>query len=69
MRKEGFKSLIGQSVKLVIQEPGQRVHTIYGELLDIGNGLILFRSQDGIGSFNLKYVVAIKPRGGGRERV
>jgi len=65
MRNENsFNSLIGQSVKLVVQEPGQRVHTIYGRLLDIGNGLILFKSKDGIGSFNMKYIVAIKPREG-----
>jgi len=64
---DSFKSLIGQSVKLVIQEPGQRPHTIYGKLLDIGNGLILFKSKDGIGSFNTRYIVAIKPKEGERE--
>jgi len=60
----GFSSLVGKPVKLVVQEPGQDIHTIYGKLLDIGNGFILFRSRYGIGSFNLKYVIAIKPREG-----
>jgi len=61
--ESSFASLIGSSVKLVIQEPGQRVHTLYGKLLDIGNGLIVFESKYGIGSYNLQYVIAIKPRG------
>jgi len=63
MRNENnFKSLIGKPVKLVVKEPGQRVHTIYGKLLEIGNGLILFESKHGVGSYNLQYVIAIKPR-------
>jgi len=64
MQKEGFGQLIGQFVKLVVQEPGQEIHTIYGTLLDIGNGFVLFKSRYGIGSFNLQYVIAIKPREG-----
>jgi len=60
--ESGFASLIGRPVKIVVQEPGQDIHTIYGKLLDIGNGLILFRSKYGIGSYNLRYVIAIKPR-------
>jgi len=60
----GFKWLIGKPVKLVVQEPGQRAHTIYGTLLDISEELILFESKYGIGSYNLKYVIAIKPREG-----
>jgi len=63
-KNRSFEQLINRSVKLVIQEPGQRVHTIYGRLLGIGNGLIVFESKHGIGSYNLKYVVAIKPREG-----
>jgi len=62
-----FSSLVGKAVKLVVQEPGQKVYTIYGKLLDIGNGLILFKSKDGIGSFNTRYIVAIKPKEGERE--
>jgi len=62
--ESGFKWLIGKPVKLVVKEPGQKVHTIYGKLLEIGNGLVLFESQYGIGSYNLQYVVAIKPKEG-----
>jgi len=61
--EKGFEILIGHPVKLVIKEPGQqRPHTIYGTLLDISEELILFESKYGIGSYNLKYVIAIKPR-------
>jgi len=58
--ESGFSSLVGKPVKLVVQEPGQEIHTIYGKLLNIENGFILFKSQYGIGSFNLRYVIAIK---------
>jgi len=61
---EALDFLIGKPVKLVVKEPGQRVHTLYGRLLEIGNGLIVFESKFGIGSYNLQYVIAIKPREG-----
>lgn len=60
----GVNLLLGKFVKIVYQEPGmEKPHTLYGTLIDICNGLIVFESSQGLGSFNIQYVIAIKPTG------
>ncbi len=61
--KNLFERLIGQPVKLVVQEPGQeKPRTYYGKIEDINDTLILFKSSQGYGSFGLQYVIAVKPQ-------
>jgi len=63
-----FHALIGQRVKLVVQEPYQpKPRTYYGAIEGVEDNFLLFRSAQGLGSFNIQYIIAVKPQeGGGR---
>lgn len=58
-----FDELLDTPVKLVVQEPGQhKPHILYGVVLSLDDNMILFKSKSGTGSFNRKYIIAIKPQ-------
>jgi len=60
-----FAALIGQQVKLVVQEPFQeRPRTYYGTIESIESNFVLFRTDKGLGSFNTNFIIAVKPQGG-----
>jgi len=60
-----FAALIGQQVKLVVQEPYQdKPRTYYGCVESIEGNFLLFKTKKGLGSFNVNFVIAIKPQEG-----
>lgn len=64
-KSKGLTELIGRNVKLVVKEPSdRREKAIFGVVEGVDNGFVVFRSQHGVGSYRLEYVVAIKPTGG-----
>jgi len=60
-----FQELIGKRCKLVVKEPGDtHPKAIHGQVKDINDTLLLFESDRGIGSYNLQFIIAIKPQQG-----
>ena len=60
---------IGRDVKLVVKEPGdEHTKVIFGTVEAVIGEFLLFKSKHGVGTYNLRYVVAIKPTEGSNER-
>lgn len=61
-----FSDFVGRRVKLVVQEPGDQMpKAIRGHVESINERFLTFRSRQGVGCYNLRFIIAIKPDGGG----
>ena len=64
MEEKCVDRLIGKYCKIVTKEPGdEKSHVVTGVVTDIDHesGFLMIKSSQGMGCFNIKTIVAIKP--------